>query len=137
MKPTDMVVEFLNFVFLVLLIIFCIFFFILWDQFDRFKEIILSLAPLSFFGLIFVIKTKMTRKVKKRRAREEGLDITLQLRYEDKLKSDIVTFSLPIIILIIPLITQRYVSITDILQASLAFIMVYLLQKSLFDKEEL
>ncbi|HMB65978.1 MAG TPA: hypothetical protein VKO42_03800, partial [Patescibacteria group bacterium] len=76
------------------------------------------------------------KKIKKKREREGNLKIVLELEYRDKIKSEIIVFALPILILLVPFIIKKTVSTGNILQAVICFLLLYFWQKNIFDKEE-
>lgn len=135
MTAKDTILEFINLIFLVLLIGFCIFFFVSGDRFAAFTVLLKSLTPVAFFGIILLIKNRFNRQQVRKRQEENNLDITLRLTYFDRLKTDFVVFSLPMIVLLIPIIFVRKIDALDLLQASAAFAIFYFWQKFLFKKE--
>ena len=64
-------------------------YFIVGDNFESFKDTMQSLAPFCLFGVVFLARMKFTRKVLKKKNRENNLEINLYLTYIDKLKSDL------------------------------------------------
>jgi uncharacterized membrane protein len=90
--------------------------------------------PISFFIIIYLIKSKLNRREHKRRENEGSLDIILQLSFTDKIISDIILFLVPIIVLLIPLFTG-VINYSDLLQAAIVFIIFYFWQKYLFSKD--
>lgn len=135
MSAKDLFFDFIYLVFLLLLVGFCIFFFIAGDRFKTFTVLLKSLMPLAIVGIIFIIKIKINRRELKKRKSEENLEIILHLTFMDKMYSDILNYSAPIAILIIPIIIQRRVDIIDIFQALATFAIFYFWQKKLFSKE--
>ncbi|MFH1661823.1 MAG: hypothetical protein ABIA02_01885 [Candidatus Falkowbacteria bacterium] len=135
MSAKDLTIEFINMVFMIFLIAFCIFYFIAGDRFAMLAVIMESLMPLAVFGIAFLIKLKLSRRILKKRTREDNLSIILYLTYFDKLKTDIIIYLLPIIVLLISFIYDRNVDLVDIFQALIVFLIVYFWQKMLFKKE--
>jgi hypothetical protein len=136
MGAKDMFLDFLNIVFSVLIIIFAIFFFVLWGYFDSFTELLKNIAPLAVFGSGLIIALKINGKKYKKRESEGNLDIVLRLTYMDKIKMDLITFGLPLILCAIPLIMHGSVSLINIFQAMIAFLTMILFKQSLFSKEQ-
>lgn len=127
--------DFLTYAFLIFLICFCIVFFIAGNRVEMISDFMKSLFPLAIFGVFFLIKTKFGRYEFKKRSKENDLDITLRLTYIDKLLGDLITFALPILIIAIALFFKGKVDFVDIIQASAAFLAMYLWEKRLFNKE--
>ncbi len=135
MSVKDVVLDFINLGFALVLIIFCILFFISGNNFGAFTAIMESLVPVSFFGILLLVKLKFNRVQLKKRKEEENTDITLKLSFTDKLKSDLFLYSLPILVLIVPFVIDQNVNFANVLQALLVFIVAYLWQRMIFKKE--
>lgn len=127
--------DFLTYAFLIFLICFCIVFFIAGNRVEMISDLMRSLVPLAIFGVFFLAKTKFSRYEFKKRSKENDLDITLRLTYIDKLISNLITFSLPILIIAIALFFKGKIDFVDIIQASAAFLVMYLWEKRLFNRE--
>lgn len=135
MTAKDTILEFINLIFLVILIGFCIFFFVSGDRFAAFAVLMKSLTPVAFFGILLLIKNKLNRQQVRKRQAENNMDITLRLTYFDRLKTDFVVFSLPMVVLLIPILFTKKIDALDMLQALVAFAIFYFWQKLLFKKE--
>ncbi|MBU4257236.1 hypothetical protein KJ586_01485 [Patescibacteria group bacterium] len=135
MSGKELMLDFLTYAFLIFLICFCIVFFIAGNRVEMVSDFIKSLFPLAIFAVFFLIKTKFSRYEFKKRSKENDPDITLRLTYVDKLLGDLITFSLPILIIAIALFFKGKVDFVDIIQASAAFLVMYLWEKRLFNKE--
>jgi len=92
MTAKDLILDFINLIFIIFLVSFCIIFFIAGNHFAQFIEIIKTLVPLAIFGIIFLIKLKIARQQEKKRERENNFDIILYLTCFDKLKTDIANY---------------------------------------------
>jgi len=136
MDAKDLFIDFINLLFLLFLIIFCLIYFVLWGNFAYFQEFFKFLIPITVFGGLFVAKLHLSKNIKKKREREGNLKIVLELEYRDKIKSEIIVFALPILILLVPFIIKKTVSTGNILQAAICFLLLYFWQKNIFDKEE-
>lgn len=136
MGAKDMFIDFLNIVFSILIIIGAIFVFALWGYFDTFTELLKNLAPIGIFGLGFIVTLKLKTKKYQKKKGEGNLDISLHLTYMDKIKMDLLTFGLPLIICLIPLMAEGVVNSTHILQAIIVFIIMALFTQHLFNKAE-
>lgn len=134
MTGKDQVIDFINYLFILILIIFAMMFFIVPGRFEAFTALMKSLMPLSFFGIALLIKLKLARHEIKVKRQDNQDMITLCLTYFDKAKTELLVYLLPIIICLIPLLIGESLTIVDVSQAIIAFILVYLLQKNLFSK---
>ncbi len=137
MSGKDLILDFLNYVVIILIIIFLISYFIIGDHFTVFTEVIRALAPISFFLIILLVKLKFSRiEFKKNIKDENNEELVLYLTASDKLKSDILVFSSPIIILIIAWLANGLVDWSAIIQATMVFLLMYYWQKILFRKHD-
>lgn len=135
MSGKNILIDFINVVFTLILITFCIFYFTVGNRFQNFTEIMKALVPLAFFGILFLVKLKLSRLHLEKRKQEDNLYITLNLTYFDKIKSNLIVFSLPIIVCMVPFIINRTVDLISILQACVVFIITYVWQEAIFKKE--
>ena len=125
MSAKDMIIDFVNTVFIIVLSIFCFFYFIIFDNMDVAKQIVKTAMVFSVFGMIFLIKMKIERIKIKKIKKEFNLDkIILYLSKLDLIKDIIVILLLSFIVFIIAFIEGSYNNI-DIYQ--IFFILVYLL----------
>jgi hypothetical protein len=100
MKAKDMVIDFVNFVFLFAISLFVFFYFILGERLELAQKIVKACMYLSFFGLIFVVKTKTAKRDMAALDSEERLnEIVAYLDERDKLKDLAVMCSLPVVII--------------------------------------
>ena len=135
MNAKDLIIDFINYVFVLLLIIFCIFYFLAGQHFANFISILRSLAIIAIFSIFLLIKINFNRKNRRLLEKEGEIDQVFYLTYFDKFKSDIVIFLLPITIIFVAFIINLTIGIDDILQAILAFLIMYLWQKIIFKKK--
>ena len=133
MRAKDMIIDFVNLSFFIALVSFCIIFFTQGDNLKNLWEIIKGFAPVLVFILVFYIKSKLNQVELKRRTREDDLEILLRLSFMDKILLDVILFSSPIIILLLPFLTGTP-NLTDIFQALITFSVLYFWQKYLFSK---
>ena len=131
----DIFIDFINFAFGVIIIGLAIMYFIVGDNLENFRRTLESLAPLAFLAVIFMINLKFWREKAKKRERESNLELTLQLSFFDKLKSDIFLFLLPAVMLAIAYFANGTVGVIDIIEAGAVFGLAYIWQKWLFGKE--
>ncbi|MBU4216910.1 hypothetical protein L6270_03725 [Candidatus Parcubacteria bacterium] len=66
MNAKDVLIDFLNYAFLIVVVIFFITFFIVGDRFETFTAILKSLVPLAIFSIFFIFFFKHKRKLKKK-----------------------------------------------------------------------
>jgi hypothetical protein len=135
MSGKDLLLDFINYLFILALTAFCIIFFIAGDRFFVFTKIFKALLPLAAFGVIFLIKLKFGRKELAERKDDGNTDLVLYLSYFDKFKMDLIVFGLPLIIILIALINTRSVDITDFFQALIVFAIACFWQWKLFSKK--
>jgi hypothetical protein len=133
----DLLIDFINFVFAIIIIGLAILYFISGDNFENFRRILESMAPLAVLGVIFLINLKFWREKQKKKEREGNMDLVLQLTFIDKLKSDVFLFLIPAAVLLIAFAANKTVGPTDILAALTVFALAYFWQKWLFGKEKM
>ncbi len=136
MSIKDYIIDFINYVFMLLLISVFILYFIAGDHFKQFLGVIRAMMPLSFFGLVILIKFKISRMWLEKGRRDQTLDeIVLHLTFFDKMWSDMIIFSLPFIVCLLAFLFYGEVGYVDILQALVVFLVMYAWQKFIFGKE--
>ncbi len=125
MSAKDMIIDFVNTIFIIVLSIFCFFYFIIFDNMDVAKQIVKTAMVFSVFGMIFLIKMKTERRKIKKIKKEFNLDkVILYLTKLDLIKDIIVILLLSFIVFMIAFIKGSYNNI-DTLQ--IFFVLVYLL----------
>jgi predicted Na+-dependent transporter len=134
MSPRDLILDFLNLIFLILLIVFCIFYFITGDNFAVFSLFLKSMVPLAFFGILFLVQLKITRNKIKEMKSEDKTELVLYLNVFDKLISDIVVFCTPILMGLLIYQSKGFLEIIDIIFLSIIFLIMFFWQKYLFSK---
>lgn len=132
MKARDLLIDFVNYAFLLILISFCVTFFVIGDRFAIFGKFLKIILPFSIFGIFFLIKLKIQRTTIIKFS-EEGVlnEIIAYLTEQDKLKDKLVLLLLPFIILAVSLIGGNFVYL-DFVQAFMAFLYMFLWHKILF-----
>jgi len=136
MSPKDLILDFLNLVFMVILIAFCIFYFVAGDRFTIFTLFMQSMVPLAFFGIIFLVQLKITREEIKVRKKEDKTELVLYLNIFHKLISDIIVFCTPILLGFFIYEVRGSLDATDIIFLSAMFLIMFFWQKYLFSKEK-
>jgi hypothetical protein len=135
MNYKDLIIDFINFIFIIILISFCIVYFIVGDRMGMIVKLLQSLVPIAMFGILLLTKLKLNRMTLKKRIREDRTEIILNLTYMDKIIGDLIIFSMPIIIIGISIFAGK-TDTADIVQAAAAFLIVYFWQTNLFKKEK-
>lgn len=137
MNYKEFFLDFVQFAFLVMLISVSIVFFLDADS-DRLQNFIAflrSIIPISYFGIVFIISLKIFRNRYLRRKDDNELDIVISLNIKDKLIAEIAVFLVPLSILTLAL-AEGKTHTEDILQAVVAFIIVFALIRFIFSKEK-
>ncbi|MCD4761598.1 hypothetical protein K8R32_01425 [bacterium] len=120
-KAKDMVLDFFHYIFLIVISIIFFFYFFLGDRMELAQKIVRSFMFLSIFGVLFIIKSKMNDREKKKLIREQRLEeIINYLTKKDKFKDLIVISVLPILLYGIALI-NGYILSSDIFQTVAVF----------------
>ncbi|MFA6306870.1 MAG: hypothetical protein WCV70_02565 [Patescibacteria group bacterium] len=136
MSSKDLLLDFLNLIFLVLLIAFCVFYFIAGDRFAIFTLFMKAMVPLAFFGVIFLIRLKMTRSEIKKRKSEDNTELVLYLNVFHKLISDIIVFTTPILLGLLIYMARSSLDAADVILLIIVFLIMFFWQKYLFSKEK-
>lgn len=123
MTAKDLMIDFINYLFLILLSVFFLFYVVFGNRFEIFKEIMQMLLPFSIFGILFLVVLRVRisniKKYKKACIDEE---VIVYFTAYDRSKDLIVRFGLPFIILFLPSLESQ-LNAVDISQALLIFIM--------------
>jgi len=136
MSPKDLILDFLNLAFMIVLVAFCIIYFIVGDHFNVFSLFMKSMAPLAFFGILFLIQLKITRSQIKEKKKEDKTELVLYLNIFDKLLSDIVVFCTPILLGFLIYFSKGFLEAMDIIFLSIMFLIMFFWQKYMFSKEK-
>jgi hypothetical protein len=134
MSAKDIIIDFVNYLFIILLVLLCFLYFINPERFREFTELMRAMVPLAVFSIIFLIKLKILRLEFESKKEEGSTDIVLFLNFFDKVKADLVTFGVPMLIIILKLIITGTVEISDIFIASISFVLLYFWHRYIFDK---
>lgn len=135
MTAKELILDFITLLFIIFLGVFSLVYFVLGDKFHLVLEFLRALIPLSFFGLLLAFKLRTNEKRKKKRESEGNLEMELWLSYIDKAKSEYFLYSLPVVLIFIPVVSTGTLDIFDVLQAGTCFALAYLWQRSLFRKK--
>jgi len=134
MSANKLILDFLHLAFILILIAFFVFYIIVGRRLEFFTELMKALVPLTFFGIIFLIKLKIDREVLTKKKETGDWNFNLRLTHPDKFRSNVILFALPILMLLPPIFFNHSVDLVDILQACLAFVIFYFWQRALFQK---
>jgi hypothetical protein len=137
MSAKTMLIDFINLIFIIVLTGAAIIYFTTGDNFDNFKRLMEALTPIALLIVIFLVNLRVWRQKEEKRKSEGNLDVTLEMTYMDKLKSDLFVFILPITVLLIAWLIDKRIGSTAVLQAAIVFAIAYFWQKWLFGKERL
>jgi len=135
MSWKKIILDFINYAFLVILIAFCLIYFTVGDRIAIFSQFLRSLVPISYFCILFMVKLKISRIEFYRAKKEQEEEITLRLKYFDKFINEIIIFSIPIVVLGVALLGVK-IDYIDIIQACVAFLLAYLAHKLIFKKTD-
>jgi hypothetical protein len=131
MNAKDMVLDFIYYTIVLTIIIGALFLFLNPNYFKAFSTFIKAMAPLFFFMGFLMIKLRWMRKDYKKRKEEGNTEIMLRLSYFDKFTIEVLTFLLPMSISVIVMLSGREYTAIDFIQAGLAFVILYLWNKTL------
>lgn len=131
MKAKDMFMDFLNIIFFILLVAFAIFFFILWGYFDNFMEFLKNIAGFGIFGLGLIFNLKLEYKRYKKRKAEGNLEMEITINYKTYIMANATIFALPLLLCFMPLLFKGTVSLLNLFQALIAFLIVLYYRQSL------
>ncbi len=136
MKLKDIILDAINYFFLLGLITFFIVYIIVGDRFNFFIVLFKSLAPLAFFGIPLLIIIKFRRESCKKYRKEDSLnEIILYLSKLDKLKDKAVIVSATLLIIVIAII-DRDINVIDVVQAIVFFIILFFWHLFLFKSRD-
>jgi len=127
--------DFLAFAFVLAMIAFVVFFVIVGNRIDFVMNIMSFLAPIGVFMSIFLVFSRFRIKEIRRKKDEGSDDLILYLRYTDKIISDLVMVSTPVVIMLIAFLSRGDIAKPDILQAFIVFIILFLFFRRLYGKE--
>jgi hypothetical protein len=132
MKAKELLIDFINYAFLLVLIAFCVMFFTVGDRFFLFGKFLKIILPFSLFGIFFLIKFKMQRNTILKFSDEGVLnEIIGYFTEQDGFRDRIVLMLLPIMILAISFIDGN-INFSDFIQAFSAFFYMLIWHKILF-----
>jgi hypothetical protein len=134
MSAKNILIDFINYLFIILLVLLCFLYFIDPERFQQFTELMRAMVPLAVFSIIFLIKLKFIRVELESKKEEGSTDIVLFLVFFDKVKADLVTFGIPMLIILLKLIITGAVEVVDILAAAISFVGLYVWHRYLFNK---
>ena len=134
MRNREFIAHFLNHSLLLGGITFFIIYFIVFDNIEVFFKIGIALIPIGIFVAIAYIHYQINYQHYRRLEDTKTTDITIALDYFDIIIADLVTYLVPISILLIALFSKNGASFTDLAQAIIAYFLVLFWQKTLFSR---
>ena len=135
MTAKDLIFNFLNLIFIVALVVFCIFYSIASNHFEVFSSLMTLMAPLAVFGIIFLVKLKITRSEIKKRKKEDNTIIVLHLNIFHKLVSDIIVFCTPMFLGVLIYKARGSLISIDMIILAMVFLIMFFWQRYLFNNE--
>ena len=100
MSAKNLILDFINYLFIIILVILCLFYFTDPERFREFTEFMGAIVPVAAFGIVFLIRLKVIRKKLERRREDGSTDLVLFLDYFDKIKAELIAFGLPVMIIL-------------------------------------
>jgi len=132
MNAKDMVLDFIYYAIVLVIILGALFLFINPNYFQAFSSFIKAMAPVFFFAGFLMVKLRWMSKEYKKKKEEGNTEVLLRLSYFDKFTTEVLTFLLPMSISVIVMLSGREYTVIDFIQAGLAFIVLYLWNRTLF-----
>lgn len=135
MKGFKIIIDFINFAFLLGLIVFILLYIIIGDRLDAFTNIAKALVPVAYFFGMLLLGFRMDRdKIEKIRKEDKLDEIIRYLDKTDSIKDIVVIITLPVTVLLLAMINE--VNTYDIIQAITAFVLMYLWHMVIFRRKE-
>src|SRR3989339_511906 len=132
MSAKELVLDFLNLMFILLLVAFCIVYFIAGNHFFAFSLFLQSMVPLAFFGVIFLVRLKLTRSEIKKRKKHGNTELVLYLNIFHKLISDVVVFCSPILLGLLIYKARGFIDTIDVIILIAVFLIMFFWQRYIF-----
>ncbi len=137
MSFKELILDFLNFTFMIILIVLFILYFVAGDRFTAFSNLMASFSVPFFIVIIYLVKLKIDRSRIKKRKKEGDYEIVLYLTFWHKLLSDAIVYLTPLGICFIKYIATGKLKIDDVLISLFIFIIMAVWQKLLFSREKI
>lgn len=128
MNAKDLLMDFLNYAFLIGVVVFFIVFFIVGDRFEIFTNILRSLTPIAVFSVFFLFFYKRKRRQKKKKTIDENGDldeVLIYLKLKDKLKDLAIIATITVGNIILQLVFYE-VATHDLIQIFIIFFIMIL-----------
>lgn len=135
MSFKDLIIDLLNWLFIIGLVIFCIIFFIAKDNMDMVYAVMKSLFPIAVFGIIFLIYFKFKRSIYAKEKKDGVTEYEIRISLYHKFLFECLCFAVPIAVMLIALFVNKTVGIGDILQALVAFGICWWMNNIIFKKQ--
>ncbi len=132
MKAKDLIIDFINYVFLLIMISFCILYFTVGDHFSEFGKFLKIILSFSVFGVFFLINLKAQRNLIVKLNEERTLnEIIGYFTEQDGYKDKIILLFLPVVIIAIGFWAGP-ILFSDFVQALAAFFFTLFWHRILF-----
>jgi hypothetical protein len=135
MSGKDLMLDFLSLVFAIVLIGFAIFYFIVGNRIEQASMIMTMIAPFGLFASILLIRLRVLQRDYKDRKENNNTDIILYLGFMDKLKTEILVYLTPMLVLVLPIILGQGMQTIFFAQAVIVFLSMYLWHVYIFKKQ--
>ncbi len=136
MTAKEQIIDFINLIFLIVLCLFVFFYIILGNRLGAYQKFFEASVPLVVFLIPLLIIIRVRRENVKKFKKENNLDeILTYITKGDKTKDKIIIFFTAILVLGAAVI-NRYVKVSDILQAVLIILIMYPWHMLLFRSKE-
>jgi len=125
--------DFIETVLIILLVAFLLFYFILGDRMSFAGQIVKMLVPFSFFGVLFIFKLKISRRLlRKVKGSGSSGDVVIYFTNKDKFKDLGVIIIIFLLLLMIPWFIDKTLYIEDNIQIASIVVVLYLWHRYLF-----
>ena len=131
-KDSKQVYHFINLLFALVVILSAWFFFKQGDRLENFSRFLGLLAPFALIAGGYLLFKKFKKPEFRGQEEAREMEFKLYLTHLDKLKGDMIMFSLPLVVLVIAVFIQNKLYFVDLVQALAVFLIFYLWQKWLY-----
>lgn len=136
LKAKEMMLDFIDTVFLLLLISFCVFYFIVGDNFAAAQKIVKAAFAFSWVGVIFVLKFKFSKVHFRKLSVESRLgEIVSYFDRIDRIKDLLLILTIPFVLMGIAL-WDKSLNAIDLEQSFFVFLLIYISHFILFRKKD-
>lgn len=136
MSFKDLILDFLNYTFLIVLVVLFILYFTAGDRFTAFSHLMASFSVPVFIVIFYLIKLRIDRAKIRKRKREGTYEVILYLTFWHKLLSDAIVYLTPLAMCVIKFFAAKVLLIEDVIMALFVFVVMISWQKLLFSREK-